>query len=232
MWKERSMDHIKQLEEKIGYTFHDASLLRLALTHPSRSETNNQRLEFLGDAVLEICISRLLYDRTPSMQEGEMTRRRAALVCEDALADIARECELGVAIHMDRNCESSGGRNRSSILSDAMEAVLAAVYLDGGLESAAQIVSKLWAHKLQEKGNFFDAKGALQAYLQSMGKPQPEYVLISESGPMHKRLFEMAVQVDGHERGRAISTAKKRAEQEAAEQALAALGREEASDEA
>lgn len=226
------MDYREQLEQKLGYTFRDAALLQLALTHPSQTEKNNQRLEFLGDAVLEICISRLLFDQKPELQEGEMTRRRASLVCEDALFDIARSLELGRYIRMDKTCELSGGRERKSIVSDAMEAVLAAVYLDGGMEKVAPVIGALWAQRLMEKGSPLDAKGALQAYLQGMGREQPEYVLTAESGPMHKRLFEMAVLVDGREKGRAVSTAKKRAEQEAAAMALAALQREEASHEA
>ncbi len=226
------MDYREQLEQKLGYAFRDAALLQLALTHPSQTEKNNQRLEFLGDAVLEICISRLLYDQKPELQEGEMTRRRASLVCEDALFDVARGLGLGQYIRMDKTCELSGGRERRSIVSDAMEAVLAAVYLDGGMEKVASVIGTLWAQRLREKGSPLDAKGALQAYLQGMGREQPEYVLMGESGPMHKRLFEMAVLVDDKEKGRAVSTAKKRAEQEAAAMALAALQREEASDEA
>lgn len=226
------MDYREHLQQKLGYVFRKASLISLALTHPSQSETNNQRLEFLGDAVLEICVSRLLYEQKPELQEGEMTRRRASLVCEDALFDVARGLQLGRYIQMDKTCELSGGRERKSILSDAMEAVLAAVYLDGGMEEAARVIGELWAQRLREKGSPLDAKGALQAYLQGQGREQPQYVLIAESGPMHKRLFEMAVLVDGAEKGRAVSTAKKKAEQEAAEMALAALQREEAADEA
>lgn len=229
---ERLMKCREQLERKLGYVFHSEALLKRALTHPSVSEQNNQRLEFLGDAVLEMCISRLLYERSPELQEGEMTRRRASLVCEDALFDVAQGISLGQCIYMDRNCEASGGRTRKSILSDAMEAVLAAVYLDGGTDSAARVIGMLWAQKLNEKGSPLDAKGALQAYLQGMGREQPQYMLMAESGPMHKRLFEMAVLVEGREMGRAVSTAKKKAEQEAAEIALAALQREEWTDEA
>lgn len=220
------------MQASLNYAFKRPELLRQALTHPSASEKHYQRLEFLGDAVLEMCISCMLFNMEPRLNEGEMTRRRALLVCEDALFAIADSLGLGQAILMDRNCEQSGGRRRKSIVSDALEAVLAAVYLDGGLTSAQAVIERLWSGRIRQDMPALDAKGALQAYLQGQGRAQPSYVLLSESGPMHKRLFEMAVLVEGRERGRAVSTSKKRAEQQAAETALSALQREEMKDEA
>ncbi|MDD4104333.1 MAG: ribonuclease III [Clostridiales bacterium] len=214
------MQPIRELQETIGYTFRNPALLRTALTHPSHGARNNQRLEFLGDAVLELCVSRLLFERTPVLREGDMTRTRAALVKEDTLYAIARGIRLGQYINMDKACAAGGGRDNKSILSDALEAVLAGVFLDGGLDAADTVIHLLWHGLLKGDSAASDPKGALQEYLQSKGLPTPTYVTLEESGPAHKRRFQVGVLIDGAEAARAEASSKKRAELEAARLAL------------
>lgn len=206
------------LEGEIGHRFQKSALLRQALTHPSLNQHHNQRLEFLGDAVLELCVSEKIYDRHPEMHEGAMTRLRQKLVREEKLADAARQIRLGELLLMDRSCEISGGRSNPSVLCDAFEAVLAAVYLDGGLDAARGMVTRLIGDCAETGEN--DAKSALQEYLQGQGRPMPAYETLGEEGPPHDRVFTAAVFVDGKEVARGRGTSKKRAEQEAAAQAL------------
>lgn len=206
--------------EKIGYRFRDEKLLHLALRHPSLGAENNQRLEFLGDAVLEMCISDRIYRRMLTLQEGEMTTLRQRLVCEDALAHIARMIDLGPAIVMERGCEQTGGREKNSVLSDAMEAVLAAVYLDGGFCAAKDVIDKLWPDDLVAVKRAPDPKSALQEWTQARMAVTPRYVLLSESGPAHQREFEVAVLLRDTEYARAKGMSKKKAEQAAAQTAL------------
>lgn len=227
------MKDIQLLEEKLGYTFQTRQNIKQALTHPSAGENHYQRLEFLGDAVLELSVSRVLFGISPLMNEGEMTRLRAALVCERTLAEVAGTLDLGQFIQMDKACAASGGRNNASILSDVMEAVLASVYLDGGEEAAARVISRLWQpHILSAPVRATDAKSALQEYLQGQGRGAPAYALIAESGPPHKRRFEMAVLIEGREWARGIGISKKKAEQEAARQAFTKLQQQEEKNEA
>ena len=202
------------------------------MTHPSFSLKHNQRHEFFGDAVLEMIISQALYNMKPNMQEGMMTSKRASLVREETLADVANSIQLGRFILMSKDCESGGGRSNKAILSDAMEALLAAVYLDGGMDAANEMVLRLWEKKLTSTDESMDSKGALQAHLQGLGRAEPTYQLISASGPAHKRMFEMAVLIDGVEKARAVASTKKRAEMEAAKQALNQMTRQDAKDEA
>ena len=211
------------LEGAIGHRFRKSALLRQALTHPSLNQHHNQRLEFLGDAVLELCVSEKIYDRHPEMHEGAMTRLRQKLVREEKLADVARQIRLGEMLLMDRSCEVSGGRSNPSVLCDAFEAVLAAVYLDGGLDAARRMVSLLIGDCTETVET--DAKSALQEYVQSKGMPNPTYETLGEEGPPHDRVFTAAVLVDGREVARGRGTSKKRAEQEAAAQALAIIKR-------
>ncbi len=206
------------LETAIGYAFRNPALLRRALTHPSLEHENNQRLEFLGDAVLELCVSEKIYAMHPEMQEGAMTRLRQKLVREEKLAQIARDIRLGDALRMDKSCAATGGRQNPSVLCDAFEAVLAAVYLDGGMESARGMVLRL-VGDCSENGET-DAKSALQEYLQAAGQPMPSYETLGEEGPPHERVFTAAVLVNGRETARGKGTSKKRAEQEAAAAAL------------
>ena len=218
------------LERTIGHTFADASLLELALTHPSYALAHkcqdNQRLEFLGDAVLEICVSRVLYHRYPKLREGQLTRKRAALVCEANLARAASRMGLGSYLKLDRGEEVVGGRENPSILADTMEAVIAAVYLDAGMEKAAALVDlAMDDYKTSEKGDR-DAKSALQEYLQALGEETPTYEIIGQDGPPHARVFTARVlRADGTELGQGSGARKQRAEEAAAAMALSALGK-------
>lgn len=211
---------IFELEKQLGYQFQAPELLKRALTHPSLGENNYQRLEFLGDAVLELFVSRMLYDKRPLMPEGEMTRLRSALVREETLATVAREMNLGRYLSMDPSLSQEGGRNYSSILCDALEAVLAAVYLDGGSEAAQALVQTYWGKLLSQPIQSKDAKSALQEMLQAKGQSPPDYQLVDQIGPAHRRIFEMAVFIDGKEAARAKDISKKKAEQAAAKLAL------------
>ena len=217
------MVDLSQLEHAISYRFADKRLLSVALTHPSAGPENNQRLEYLGDAVLELCVSEKIYAMHPEMHEGAMTQLRQKLVREERLAQAARQIALGAALMMDRSCEATGGRKNPSVLCDAFEAVLAAVYLDGGLEAARAMVLRLIGDCSDQGVN--DAKSALQEYLQGRGRPMPVYETIAEEGPPHERIFTVVVRIDGTATGRGAGTSKKRAEQEAARAALNYLSR-------
>ena len=218
------------LERTIGHSFSDPALLELALTHPSYALAHkcqdNQRLEFLGDAVLEICVSRVLYQRYPKLREGQLTRKRAALVCEANLARAASRMGLGSYLRLDRGEEVVGGRENPSILADTMEAVIAAVYLDAGMEKAAALVDlAMDGYRTSEKSDR-DAKSALQEYLQSLGEETPTYEIIGQDGPPHARTFTARVlRADGTELGKGTGARKQRAEEAAAAMALRALGK-------
>ncbi len=218
---------LTELEGKLGYVFRDKNLPRLALTHPSYvsrdKEPDNQRLEFLGDAVLELCVSEKIYANHPEMHEGAMTRLRQKLVREEKLAEAARTACLGQALRMDRSCETGGGRENPSVLCDAFEAVLAAVYLDGGLDAAREMVRRLIGD-CTETGET-DSKSALQEYLQQKGYDMPAYATLVEEGPPHDRVFTAAVMIEGREIAQGKGTSKKRAEQEAASAALSIIKR-------
>ena len=206
------------LEKAIGYVFRQHGLLKQALTHPSVGHDHNQRLEFLGDAVLELCVSEKIYEKHPEMQEGAMTRLRQKLVREEKLAQAAEQVKLGEYLRMDKSCAVTGGRENPSVLSDAFEAVLAAVYLDGGLSAARNVVEKLISDCSETGEN--DAKSELQEYLQGQDHPMPAYQTVGEEGPPHERVFTAAVLIDGKEIAKGSGTSKKRAEQEAARAAL------------
>ncbi len=213
----------RTLEAGLGYTFRDPELLSLALTHPSAGRRHNQRLEFLGDAVLELCVSEKIYEQHPSMQEGAMTQLRQKLVREERLAEAAQSVDLGKHLVMDWGCESTGGRENPSVLCDAFEAVLAAVYLDGGLDAARGMVLRLIGD-CSETGES-DFKSELQQELQAEGRPAPDYETVGQSGPPHAPVFTAAVLLEGREIARGEGTSKKRAEQEAARKALEILQR-------
>ena len=212
------MSDIKALQGAIGYQFKKTALLKQALTHPSLGHEHNQRLEFLGDVVLELCVSEKIYANHPEMHEGAMTRLRQKLVREEKLAEAAASVHLGEALNMDRSCEISGGRTNPSVLCDTFEAVLAAVYLDGGLDAARAMVLRLIGD-CTETGET-DAKSALQEYVQSKGLPNPTYETLGEEGPPHDRVFTAAVLIDGKQAAQGKGTSKKRAEQETAAAAL------------
>lgn len=227
--------NVHLLEQTIGHTFKDASLLELALMHPSYALAHkcqdNQRLEFLGDAVLEICVSRVLYHRFPKLREGQLTRKRAALVCEANLARAAKRMDIGRYIMLDRGEEMVGGRENPSILADTMEAIIAAVYLDAGMDAAAKLVDlAMDGYNTPEKGDR-DAKSALQEYLQALGEETPTYEIIGQDGPPHARVFTARVlRADGTELGTGKGPRKQRAEDAAARMAMAALGKPMKSD--
>ena len=213
------------LESAIGHSFADKSLLELALTHPSYALSHqchdNQRLEFLGDAVLELCVSRVLYARFPKLREGQLTRRRAALVCEASLARAARRFSLGQYLKLDKGEELVGGRENPSILADAMEAVLAAVYLDAGIGAAAKLVDLAMGDYEPGEQVERDAKSALQEYLQGLGEDTPSYEILQQDGPPHARVFTARVlRADGTELGHGQGQRKQRAEEAAARMAL------------
>ena len=212
------MSDLTALQRAIGYTFKKTALLKQALTHPSLGHEHNQRLEFLGDAVLELCVSEKIYANHPEMHEGAMTRLRQKLVREEKLAEAAASVHMGEALMMDRSCEISGGRTNPSVLCDTFEAVLAAVYLDSGLDAARDMVHRLIGD-CTETGDT-DAKSALQEYVQSKGLSNPTYETLGEEGPPHDRVFTAAVLIEGKQAAIGKGTSKKRAEQEAAAAAL------------
>ena len=219
--KERMNMH--NLMKAIGYQFKDQELLRRALTHPSMGAEDNQRLEFLGDAVLQYLMSDILYATHPRDREGQLTHLRALLVCEAALSQVARSLHVGEALRMDKGEELTGGRDKPSVLCDAMEAILAAVYLDGGLEAARGIVLRCWPKPEEVNRPMQDSKGALQEHLQKDGGDAPTYAIVSQDGPPHDRTFEAAVSRYGVELARGMGKTKKQAEQAAALAALEKL---------
>ena len=204
----------------LGYTFRDKALLRRALTHPSMGREDNQRLEFLGDAVLQYLMSDALYHAHPEEREGALTHRRALMVCEASLSVIAKKLGIGEALIMDRGEELTGGREKPSVLCDAMEAVLAAVYLDGGMEAARSVVLRHWPREEDVSRPLQDAKSQLQEALQKHGGETPTYEITGHSGPAHDPLFEATVYRHNTPLATGRGKTKKAAEQAAA---LAAL---------
>ena len=209
------------LMDALGWRFKREALLALALTHPSAASgaEDNQRLEFLGDAVLQLCVSRALFARHPQMQEGQLTQLRAALVREESLACAARAFGVGAFLRLDHGEELSGGRDKPSVLADAMEAVLAAVYLDGGLEAAAAVCDRAFGD-YEPRTATANYKSLLQEREQARGHSTPVYRVIGEEGPPHARAFEAEVSVDGRVLGPGRGPSKTQAEQAAARQAL------------
>lgn len=216
---------ISVLETALGHRFSNQAYLRLALTHPSCGAQNNQRLEFLGDAVLQLSMSDIVFHAHPEEEEGGMTFLRARMVREETLCAVARHLNLGAYLRMDHGCEMTGGRQRPAVLADAMEAVLAAVYLDAGFDEAARVVRSLWPREQEVPLPVTDNKTALQELLQAHGRPSPEYHTIAEEGPAHLRVFTVAVYSEDKPLGQGSGNSKKKAEQAAAGAALAALKR-------
>ena len=210
-------------EKKIGYTFRDKKLLRQALTHSSFANekrlnklSNNERLEFLGDAVLELTSSEYLFHEHEKMPEGDLTKLRASLVCESTLALCARELALGEYILLGKGEAATGGRERESILSDAMEALIGAIYLDGGLTSAKEFIGRYILSDMEHKKLFFDSKTILQEIVQSEYKKQLCYELLSEEGPDHNKKFTVLAHMEGTPLAQGVGRTKKAAEQNAA----------------
>ncbi len=217
---------MKGLQEKLGYEFAQTDLLRQALTHSSYGNENHlpsyQRLEFLGDSVLGVLVAEYLYHKYPNLPEGELTRRRAALVCEDALVVVAKNLHLGKEISLGRGEKPFGAK--PSILADVVEAILAAVYLDGGMSAARDMVDRLVLPlEGKESVSSTDYKSALQEHLQKDGAQQISYELVSSSGPDHLKEFQVAVVVNGVSKGRGTGKSKKEAEQQAAKIAYLSL---------
>ena len=220
------MERLHELEQHLDYTFHDLRLLRTALYHSSyanehraQSVSSNERLEFLGDAVLGFVSADYLYRKHPDLPEGELTRIRAALVCEDSLHEVAQRLHLGDFLMLGKGEESGGGRHRPSILADAVEAVLAAVYLDGGIDEARALVHRILLEKEPEQvveSRRRDCKTELQELVQRKPNQELRYELVSESGPDHAKVFTVAVMLNGQVVGLGSGHSKKEAEQSAA----------------
>ena len=218
---------MRELEEKLGYRFKNIGLLEHAMTHSSYANehraagvTSNERLEFLGDSVLGMVVAEHLFAAHPDMPEGELTRTRAALVCESSLYEVARTLNLGRCLRLGKGEDAGGGRTRASILADATEATLAAVYLDGGIESVRPIIQTYILDKEQEKSVDRDYKTALQELVQRHPGQAVSYRLIDEAGPDHARVFVMEVSVGGKPVGVGRGRSKKEAEQMSAKAAL------------
>ena len=214
---------MQNLMNTLGYQFKDPALLKRALTHPSMGAEDNQRLEFLGDAVLQYIMSDILYATHPRDREGQLTHLRALLVCEAALSQVARSLHVGEALIMDKGEALTGGRDKPSVLCDAMEAILAAAYLDGGLDAARGIIQRHWPKPEEVHRPMQDSKGALQEHLQKDGGDAPTYAILAQDGPPHDRTFEAAVYRYGVELARGSGKTKKQAEQAAALAALEKL---------
>ena len=213
---------MEQLEQIIGYTFQNKKLLRQALTHSSYANEKklgklgcNERLEFLGDAVLELISSDFLYKKFLQIPEGELTKKRASLVCEPSLAYCAREFGLPEFLLLGKGENMTGGRNRDSIVSDATEALLGAIYLDGGFSNAKKFVLNFILNDIEHKQLFYDSKSILQERAQKVGK-ELTYRLVSESGPDHDKVFVIEAWIDGKCVGSGNGKSKKSAEQQAA----------------
>lgn len=226
---------MRELERRIGYTFRDPALLEEALNHSSYANEHrsagvrsNERLEFLGDSVLGFVTAEFLFCQHPDAPEGDLTRIRAALVCEQSLYEVARKLDIGAYLKLGRGEESGGGRERTSILADATEAVFAAVYLDGGIGAASALIHRLLldAEKeevLEERRR--DYKTALQELVQRKADQVLSYHMVGEEGPDHDKTFRAEVCLNGDAIGAGSGHSKKEAEQAAARAALAAMGR-------
>lgn len=221
---------IQELEEVIGYTFSDKALIKRALTHSSYANEQKicksgdyERLEFLGDAVLELVSSDFFYHQYPNMPEGKLTKIRSAHVCEPALAYVAREFSLEQFILLGKGEERTGGRERDSIISDVCEAIIGAIYLDGGMEKAHKFIHSFILNDYENKSLFFDSKSILQEMVQAKDHTSLDYKLINEEGPDHDKKFTVEVFLGGKSFGVGVAKTKKGAEQKAAYEALKKL---------
>ncbi len=223
---------INELEKAIGYHFKNITLLQNALSHSSYANErwhdslkSNERLEFLGDSVLGMLVADYLYRNFPDRPEGELTRMRADMVCEKTLATVANALELGKHLMLGKGEELNGGRTRESILADAVESVIAACYLDGGMEAAVNFIKKFILVKVPvTKLQNMDYKTALQELVQQKKNQVIVYALVGESGPDHDKQFEVELTINDQIMGRGCGSSKKRAEQMAAQAALEKLG--------
>lgn len=226
-------DYVR-LENKIEYVFKNKELLLNALTHTSfanehknRNIKDNERLEFLGDAVLELVSSEFLFKNMPDMPEGDMTKLRASLVCEPTLANDAREVMLDEFIYLGKGEEETGGRKRDSIVSDAFEALIGSIFLDGGLDRAKEFIIKFALNDIENKRLFYDSKTILQERINIVKAGKLSYDIINESGPDHDKSYEAAARLDDRIIGRGVGHTKKAAQQQAAYNALKTLDKRE-----
>ena len=220
------------LEKKIGYEFSDQGLLLHALTHSSYANENglshdgsNERLEFLGDAVLELVSSEFLYHSYPGLPEGRLSKLRASLVCEPTLAKCTEEIGLSKYLRLSRGEDACGGRNRDSIVSDAMEALIGAIFLDGGIEPAKKFILRFILTDIEHKRLFYDSKTTLQEVVQAEGGERLSYEVVGESGPDHAKEFAVDVRRGDTIIGHGVGRSKKVAEQNAAYEALLSMHR-------
>lgn len=221
---------LEDFERVIGYEFNNRSLLKTALTHSSYANEKhlsgdcNERLEFLGDSVLGIITAEYFYHNLNHLPEGEMTKKRAACACEKSLHGFAKEIDLGRYIYLGKGEERMGGRRRASILADAFEAVIGAIYLDGGLENARRFVLDFVKKAADEQLSFVDYKTVLQEIIQKNPDEHLSYAVVAESGPDHDKRFEVEVYLNSNTIGYGKGKSKKIAEQQAAKQALELMG--------
>lgn len=225
-----TQEEIKAFEAHLGYTFHNSDLLVNALTHSSYANENkgecdsNERLEFLGDSVLGFITAEFYFNHFKSQPEGDLTKMRAAMVCEKSLCGFSRQMQVGDFIRLGKGEMASGGRDRASILADAFEAILAAVYLDGGIAPAKAMVMRFVEPAVNQPKSFKDYKTMLQEVVQQNKEEVVEYVLVGETGPDHDKRFLVEVHINSNVMGSGEGRSKKLAEQEAARQALALMG--------
>ncbi len=225
------MGKLDEFQKLIGYQFQSEGLLRQALTHSSYANEhtmkklyNNERLEFLGDAVLEILCSEFLYENHPDWPEGKLTRHRASIVCEQTLAFCTRAIHLGDYIYLGKGEQKTGGRERKSVLSDAMEAIIGAIYLDGGFASAKEFVDRFILRDIEKTQLFVDSKTILQEMVQGEVLGELTYHLLKESGPDHHKMYTVCACINEKQYGTGQGPTKKAAEQEAAYETILQLG--------
>ena len=225
-----TIEDLSELEETIGYEFRNKELLLQALTHSSfaneqkiNKKPDYERLEFLGDAVLELVTSSFLYKKYPDKKEGELTRLRASMVCETALAFCAEEIGIKKYLRLGKGEEATGGRNRESIIADVMESIIGAIYLDSGIRRATAHIERFILSDLENKRVFYDSKSALQEYVQAHGKTEIRYEVVGQTGPDHDRSFRVAVFIGNDPKGEGEGKTKKAAEQRAAYEAILQL---------
>lgn len=221
---------LDELQKTINYQFKDTNLLECAMTHKSCKKTiNNERLEFLGDAVVDLIIGEYLYKRFPHYQEGKLSKIRAHIVNEEGLAKLAKKIKLNQHLYLSPSEASNGGREKSSILADAFEALMGAIYLESGLEGVKKIIL-IWIKELYDQIDFehiiSDYKTSLQEITQAHFGVIPEYILIQETGPDHQKNFEMAIKIAGKEYAKAKGNSKKQAQQECAKLAYEILAKQ------
>jgi len=221
---------LKVLEEKIGYRFKNSELLKQAMIHSSYANEKhlskhecNERLEFLGDAVLELVCSEFLFFEHEQMPEGELTKTRASMVCEPALAFCAKDLDLGRYLLLGKGEDATGGRKRDSITSDALEALIGAIYMDGGFANAKEFIHRFILNDLENKTLFFDSKTILQEIVQANSKSPITYQLVGEEGPDHDKSFRVSAYIGEEEYGVGSGRTKKGAEQVAAYQSILKL---------